>query len=278
MRDSNLDDILRDPAVRAAILGLSLIVLRSGEIASVHAAGSRGPHDSAPVDDDTVFEAASTPLKTYFTPGARFSYGSSAFTWLQRAMETVTGQPLEELAGRRVFEPFGMRRSSLQWQHRFESNHARGHETDGQPLPKRRPSGASASWSLVTTSSDYARFLGAVLQARHLSPAMHARWFAPAVRATACIDDVSNSSPVEEDDVAWGLGWGLEPSQACFFHWGHNPGFRAFVMGKLATGDAVVWFANSARGLRLARRILPLVLPGQHRSVEWLQVAKTLQE
>ena len=88
-----------------------------------------------------------TPLRTHFEPGARFSYGSSAFAWLQRAMETVTGRPLEDLAKQRVFEPLAMPRSSLQWQDRFEANHARGQELDGQPVSKRRPQAAAASWS-----------------------------------------------------------------------------------------------------------------------------------
>ena len=43
-----------------------------------------------------VREAA--PLQTYFAPGERFSYGSSAFAWLQRAMQTVADRPLEALA------------------------------------------------------------------------------------------------------------------------------------------------------------------------------------
>lgn len=338
MSNSKLQGLLHDPAIRQAIPGLSLAVLRGGEIALVHAAGRRGPHDEAEVSTATVFEAASltkplvsfialqlaeegrldlaaplhaicgpyvrddaradaitathvlthtsglpniagpeAPLRTHFAPGARFSYGSSAFAWLQRAMEAVSGQPLEELARQRVFEPFGMSRSSLQWQERFESDHARGQEMDGEPVAKRRPAAAAASWSLATTATDYARFVRAVLRAQGLSPVMHARWFAPAVRASQGIDDVLNGAPGEEDDVAWGLGWGLEPSQGCFFHWGHNPGFRAFVMGRPATGDAVIWFANSARGLRLGRLVLPLVLPGQHAALEWLQVGRTLQ-
>jgi hypothetical protein len=113
---------------------------------------------------------------------------------------------------------------------------------------------------------------------KHLSPEMHSRWRSPAVRASKGIDDVQNGDSREETDVAWGLGWGIEPSQGCFFHWGSNPGFRAFVMGSRDTKDAVVWLANSARGLRLARRVLPVVLPGKHSSLEWLQIAQTLSE
>ena len=45
--------------------------------------------------------------------GDRFNYGSSAFAWLQRAMETTTGRSLEQLAQERIFEVFGMVDSSL---------------------------------------------------------------------------------------------------------------------------------------------------------------------
>lgn len=332
-----LEEILRDPRVRAAIPGLSLATLRGGEIYSVHAFGTRGAHDPAQTDPRTVFEAASltkplvsfialqlaeegrldlelplqeicggyvpgderanaitathvlthtsglpnitsaeTPLRTYYSPGERFNYGSSAFGWLQRAIEQASGSPLEELARTRVFEAFGMADSSLHWQARFESNHAQGHEMDGQAVPKRRPATAAASWSLHTTATDYARFVQGVLRGHGLSPEMHARWLAPAVRAREGVDDVLNLDAAEAEDVSWGLGWGLETSRDCFFHWGHIPGFRAFVMGSVARQDAVVWFTNSARGLRLARLVLPAILPGRHRCLDWLQIESTL--
>jgi CubicO group peptidase (beta-lactamase class C family) len=339
MQTVDVDSIARHlEAVRPHIPGVSLAVLREGEITSVHAVGQRAADDAAPVDVHTVFEAASltkplvsflalqlveegrldldaplqsvcgpyvpddpraalitpahvlthtsglpnivtaeTPLKTWFTPGARFSYGSSAFPWLQRAMEKITGHSLEDLARERVFGPLGMGDSSLHWQERYEANHAQGHEMDGTPVPKRRPQAAGASWSLHTTARDYARFVQLVLRAQGLSAALHARWLEPVVHATVGIDDVQDESPAEAHDIAWGLGWGLEPSQACFFHWGHIPGFRAFVIGNRRTKDAVVWFANSARGLRLGRLLLPMILPGPHASLDWLQVGQTVQ-
>lgn len=339
MEQTDIESLSRDiAAFQALIPGVSLAILRAGEIASIHAIGRRGAGDARPVDPKTVFEAASltkplvsfialqlaeegrldldapleslcgpyvpddprattitpehvlthtsglpnivtkeTPLRTYFDPGARFSYGSSAFPWLQRAMEKAGGKSLEELARERVFEPCAMADSSLQWQERFEEDHAQGHEMDGTPVPKRRPAAAAASWSLQTTAGDYARFVRMVLQGRGLTTGMHARWLAPAVRATRGIDDVFEEEPVEEDDIAWGLGWGLERPQDCFFHWGHTPGFRAFVMGHPRTKDAVVWLANSARGLRLGRIVLPALLPGRHASLDWLRVGATVQ-
>ncbi|MFT3779616.1 MAG: serine hydrolase domain-containing protein [Ottowia sp.] len=216
-----------------------------------------------------------TPFRTCFEPGERFSYGSSAFGWLQRAMEQASGRPLQQLARERVFQPLRMQRSSLTWHERFDDNHARGREWHGEPAPQRRLGRAQASWSLLTTAGDYIRFVRATLQGYGLAPDVHARWLAPAVPARADGDpqDLPGERP-PSTTIAWGLGWGLEPAQGCFFHWGHCPGFRAFVLAHRASGNAVVWLANAARGLRLAHDVLPLAVPGPHPSVAWLQIGR----
>jgi CubicO group peptidase (beta-lactamase class C family) len=218
---------------------------------------------------------AEAPLRTHFTPGERFSYGSSALGWLQRAMEQASGMGLEQLAARRVFAPFGMVDSSLEWQPVFAANHAQGHDWDGEPEPKRRVDKAHASWSLLTTATDYARFLQAVLAGRGLSQAMHAQWFTPHVQARqgGNAEDLAGEFP-PDPHVAWGLGWGLEPAQACFFHWGNSPGFRAYVVGDRRSGDAVVWFANAAGGLRFAHDILDALLPGARPSLDWMHLRR----
>jgi len=218
---------------------------------------------------------ADAPLRTYFAPGERFSYGSSAFAWLQRAMQTVANCSLESLARERVFEPLGMHNSSLKWPERFAINHAQGHEWEGEPVPKRRVEAAQASWSLLTTAADDIRFVQSVLNAEGIASHMYARWFSPVVhvRQGDNAEDLVGANPPDVN-VAWGLGWGLELAQQSFFHWGHSPGFRAHVVGNRETRDAAVWFANSARGLRLAHSILPETVPGEHPSVQWLQIGR----
>jgi hypothetical protein len=86
-------------------------------------------------------------------------------------------------------------------------------------------------------------------------------------------EDLAGSNPADPH-MAWGLGWGLEPAQQCFFHWGHSPGFRAYVLGDRTTGDAVVWFANSAGGLRFAHEILSMTVSGEHPSLAWMQLRR----
>lgn len=215
------------------------------------------------------------PLRTYFNPGERFSYGSSSFAWLQRAMETVSRRSLEILAREHVFEPLGMLHSSLEWQERFSENHAQGHEWEGEPMPKRRLQNAQASWSLLTTASDYLRFVQHVLAARGLTGESYDQWLLPRVNTRQGDDaeDLHGENPPDHN-VAWGLGWGLEPSQSCFFHWGNSPGFRAFILASRVTNDAVVWFANSARGLRLAHTVVPVAVTGEHPCIQWLRIGR----
>jgi len=119
-------------------------------------------------------------LRVHVPPGRRFSYSSVGYAYLQRAIEAVTGEPLEATVRRRVLEPLGMRDSSLIWQRRFEANHAVPHE-GGVPLDKHRPPVASASYSLQTTAGDYARFVAATIAGTGLSEAAHTRWLAPCV-------------------------------------------------------------------------------------------------
>ncbi len=178
--------------------------------------------------------SAQTPLRTHFPPGERFSYGSSAFGWLQRVMEKVTGKPLEVLARERVFAPFDMADSSLQWNERFESNHATGHEMDGERVPKRRPATAAASWSLLTTATDYARFVSAVLHGQGLTPAMHARWFVPAVPAREGVDDVLTPDAPVTLGVAWGTRLGTGAGPGLLLPLGAQPGLPRIRHGRSA--------------------------------------------
>jgi len=193
-----------------------------------------------------------TPLRTYFNPGERFSYGSSAFAWLQLAIEAKSGRRLEALAREHVFDPLGMRRSSLEWQARFTENHAQGSEWDGGPVQKRLVRTAQASWSLLTTASDYIGFVQHVLARGGLAAATYDQWLLPRVltRQGDDAEDLNGDNP-QDPNVAWGLGWGLEPSQ------------NSFSIGEIALGSAHSSSPIAKHRMRLSG------LRTQHAASDW---------
>jgi tetratricopeptide (TPR) repeat protein len=64
-----------------------------------------------------------------------------------------------------------------------------------------------------------------------------------------------------ENRLYWGLGWGLQYGRAgrAIWQWGHNNGFRAYLLAYPDRRDAFVYFTNSDNGLSIARDLLALV-------------------
>ncbi len=74
------------------------------------------------------------PLRTRVAPGQRVDYSGEAFFWLQRVVETVTGQALDQWAQQHLFGPAGMQGSTYTW-----NAHAARHSVTGVPAPGARP-------------------------------------------------------------------------------------------------------------------------------------------
>ena len=159
-----------------------------------------------------------TPLKTYFPPGERFSYSGEGFVWLQRVVEKITGQSLNEVVTRLVFDPLEMKQSSFIWRADFETDYAGPHDAQSAPGKKWRPAKPTSASSLHTTAADYARFLQAVLSGARLNPGTAKQWLDPQVRLRQhCIECLATDAQDADQHVAWGLGWGLEPDAGFFF-------------------------------------------------------------
>ena len=215
------------------------------------------------------------PLRTYFPPGSWFSYSSVGFTYLQMALEAATTDSLEALAKRMVFDPLGMHSSSFQWHDRFNEDAATPHEGERR-LEKHRPAAPHASYSLQTTAGDYAKFMVAVLNGSSLREATRRQWLTPTVRVPrGDATHLGDSPPETERDIGWGLGWGVEVTDATFFQWGKMDGIRAFAMGNPRTQSAVVLLTNSNRGLRLMDAAAEATLPGEHPAFSWLRTCVT---
>ena len=212
-----------------------------------------------------------TPLELNNDPGTEWSYSGEGFVFLQRAMEALTGRPLEELAESEVFEPMGLAHTSFVWKDAYEKTKAMGHDLLGRPdeEPRRRTE-ANAAASLHTTARDYGTFLAAVLRGDGLSEASHAEMIEPVVQADA------RGSEETHPHVSWGLGWGVQDSNRgrAIWHWGDNGVFRAFVVGYPETEDGLVYFTNSEAGLSIAESLLGHFFQDTFWAVRWLDYAR----
>lgn len=216
------------------------------------------------------------PLRTYFSPGSRFSYSGEGFVFLQAVIERLTGEPLDAVVERLVFTPLQMRRSSFVWRNSFDRNAAFGHHVDGSIEPKFRPNRANAAFSLHTTAVDYSRFVAAIMDGALLEEATARLWLCPqSYPPFGCVEDLGETPSGLAPGLAWGLGWGLEPDGSAFFHWGSNPGATAFVFGVPKTRTAMAVFMNSDTGLDMTPRLLADKFPGPHPSLTWLGLPST---
>lgn len=201
-----------------------------------------------------------TPLTSLFPPGRQFSYSGEGFLLLQRTLEHVTGLSFEELARREAFARFGMVDSSYLTRPGAAGFTASGHAADGAP---RRPSNfarANIAYTLMTNAHEYSRFIqGALLRGEGLAPATHAAMLAEASDG----DDLALPSPADPW-LNWGLGVGrqLVAERLLLWHWGDNPGHKAFFVLEPATGESLVLFTNSENGLESYKQVLRLFLGG----------------
>ena len=323
-RCAQLESALPELASRAGVPGVAVAVAHADGVRWHTAHGVRDTASGAPVDGDTVFEAASlskpvfayavlqlvgegvldldaplidyarlaelagdprhrevtarmvlghttglpnwrpsgAPLAFGADPGAAWQYSGEGFVLLQRVVEELVGDTLQGLATSLVFEPLGMTRSSFVWRPAFAANLALPHDADGTSRAGRRVTEPNAAFSLLTTATDYARFLAALLRGEGLTAELHAALLRP-------VTDVN-------EGVFWGLGVGLEHNADGhgFWHWGHNGGYRAYTVGYPSRDFAVVYFTNSDNGMRFLADLVELATgEAEHPAIEHLDYA-----
>lgn len=227
------------------------------------------------------------PLAPDFDPGQRFQYSGEGFYWLQRVVEQVTGQAVDRVMHDRLFAPLGLARATYAWSREHAEWTTFGHTNRGAVGTQfTRDLGAkllpiAEKWakpmrdwtvadtfravaeadsrlpqlpnvmvpnvagSLLCTAPEYGRFLAAVLGGR---PPL----------SGADRDDMLTPRVTLKPSLSWGLGWGLErrPGGSLFWHWGDNGIFRAFTVGEVATGRALVIFTNAESGPKVYQRLV----------------------
>ena len=232
---------------------------------------------------------AQQPMPLLFKPGSQFGYSGEAYVRLQRFIEQTTATPLDALSRNHLFVPFKMERSSYTWRPEYAQLAAEGHKADGESMRTRlwafEPTGPSAmklppgvevppmfavpnaAASLYSSATEYARFLSKLL-APPAPDGIHL--------SAASLDAMFTSVAKVNDELSWGLGWGLArvDGEDTFWHWGNNGPYQAFIVGSRRRRWATVIFTNSANGLKLCREVVTRLLRVEHPAFRWSSVLR----
>jgi CubicO group peptidase (beta-lactamase class C family) len=188
----------------------------------------------------------------FFEPGTRWKYSAEGYYLLQRVVETLKGDRLENLMQREVLDPLGMSRSSMVWRDAYDEQMANGHSFFGTPADFRRRTEAHAAASLYTTAEDYAKFVGAVLNGTGLRPETS--------KEMLTLQIAKN----EEMGLGWSLGFGTQDDDngRAIWQWGDYNVFRNYVIAYPATRTGVVYLTNSHNGLSFCSYLVASTVGG----------------
>ena len=206
-REATVHDLLRHTA------GLSY-AWEAGTVPDAYRAARVGSRRHSNAD----LVAALGPLPLVHQPGTRWEY-SRATDVLGAVLEVIEGESLGGLLQRRVFGPLGMHDTGfavpVAQQHRLAEAFERDPQTGlGMPLidVTAPPVFESAGGGLVSTASDYARFLQLML-GRGTAPGPDGLGAPVRLLGRATVDfmtaDHLGSLPVAGDILPTGYGFGL---------------------------------------------------------------------
>ena len=241
-------------------------------------------------------------LTPTFQPGTRFNYSGEGFFHLERVVEHVTGKGFEALMQERIFKPLGMTSTTYLWLADANERLVAGHRgldpfynrdlamavfkiihDSNQPLsfwtyeeissalikqsirkslPVANEFVPNVAFSLLTTVSDYAQFLKALVDSNDLSLGLSA---ATRKQMMTPVSRVNSA-------LSWGLGIGIETiaGKQYLWQWGDNGGWKNFILAHPPSQTAIAVFTNGGNGQRVNERILKAATGFDHPAFLWI--------
>ncbi|MCZ6560718.1 MAG: serine hydrolase [Gammaproteobacteria bacterium] len=196
----------------------------------------------------------SQKLEIIFEPGSRYAYSGEGIQVAQLVLEEGLGLDVNALMQERVFEKFGMRRTSMLWRDDFRPNFSRGFDEEGNNLGHNARQSVRAAGSMDTTVDDFASFLAGVLRGDGLTQASRVEMLSAQVKITA-EHQFPSQFPVDTNanqdiQLAYGLGWGIfaSPFGPAFFKEGHDDGTNNYALCLDEAQRCILILSNSSNG------------------------------
>jgi len=207
-------------------------------------------------------------LRFHFTPGEHYAYSNEGIWILQTVLEEGLGLDVGAEMQRRVFDRFGMTRTSMQWRDDFAGNLADGYAMDGTFEPHDRRDNVAAAGSMDTTIEDQARMWRGMFAGEGLSPAARAEWVSAQfpIRTAQKFPTIQFYNTHDPRGEATNLSASLVgetwdgPNGRYFSKGGHNDWTGNLVICEEAGQRCLVMLGNSVRAEIIFPEVAALVL------------------
>jgi D-alanyl-D-alanine carboxypeptidase len=222
-------------------------------------------HDMTKVWSPGELLAIAFALPPNFPPGTAYEYNNTNYTLLGLIAERVDGKPLARAMQDRLFGPLGMHRTALPAStvNTIPEPYSHGYlygsssvalvgappytpavqaaARAGTLLPNDytglNHSFAAGAGGVISTASDLATWIQALVAGRVLNAAYQHRW----------LDSLRPEDPSKPDGQRYGYGisqlrWG--PNNTIYFHGGETPGYNSFIGYDLSNQMTLVVWTN----------------------------------
>lgn len=192
-------------------------------------------------------------LRFHWTPGTRYGYSGEGLNLAQFVLEKGLKLDVQVEMQRRVFDRFGMVRTSLTWRQDLVPNEAQGYSEDGALIPREHHVSVHAASSMDTTLRDWSLFLTGVVRGDGLSARAEAEMIRLQIPIKSAVQFPTLTSNVTHAyrsiRLGYGLGWGVfdTPYGRAFFKEGHDNGVGNYALCVEPRRACILLLSNSGR-------------------------------
>ncbi|WP_235299385.1 serine hydrolase domain-containing protein [Portibacter marinus] len=182
-----------------------------------------------------------------FEPGTQFQYSGEGFEYVRKALENKYNDSFENQVQNLVFEPLGMKNSSLVWSPKMEElNFAGAHDGAGNAYDYVKSDEVNAADNLLTTLEDFTELTLALLQSTYLDQSLFNKMIEPQVEVRS--------------GISFGLGWivfeDLSNGDYALFNSGSDQGVNSLVVMLPESKRGLVVLTNGDNGRDLCMRAI----------------------
>ena len=188
----------------------------------------------------------SKKLEFQFDPGTRYQYSGEGFEYLKKALEKKFQKSLPQLATELIFKPLEMYDTRFVWDKNIDtSRFAIGYDRNGNAYKIVKDKAPSAADDLLTTITDYGKFLVSVMNSEGLT--------------NKVFDEMTLNHVASTKGKHFGLGfeiYDLSNGEYALSHGGSDEGVRTIIFIFPKTKQGLLIFTNSDTGGSLYERLV----------------------